>query len=325
VYQSARLGQKCFRNFSGGNAGPQTMRWGVEQSRNLMTVRAASQTGMNKVVKTASVMGIGDYPAVLAIALGAGETTVLKMVNAYSMLANHGRKLVPTLIDSIQDRHGKVIFRADTRPCVRCNAPDWDGKPMPRPAQRTFQLMDPLTAYQVVHILEGVVQRGTATTLRDLGRPLFGKTGTTSGPNDVWFVGGSQDLVAGVYMGHDQPRPLGGYVQGGTVAAPMFKQFARVAMEGMPVVPFRAPNGIRMVRIDRRSGRKVYGGWPNSDPKAGVIWEAFKPESEPRRSMRRIGGSTIKDAPKTKSSGDRKAASTATRDADFLQREGGIY
>jgi penicillin-binding protein 1A len=114
------------------------MRWGVEQSRNLMTVRAASQTGMNKVVKTASVMGIGDYPAVLAIALGAGDTTVLKMVNAYSMLANHGRKLVPTLIDSIQDRHGKVIFRADTRPCVRCNAPDWDGKPMPRPAQRTF-------------------------------------------------------------------------------------------------------------------------------------------------------------------------------------------
>jgi penicillin-binding protein 1A len=131
VFQSVRLGNKCFRNFSGGYAGPHTMRWGVEQSRNLMTVRAASQTGMDKVVKTARAMGIGEYPAVLAISLGAGETTVLKLTNAYAMLANNGRELKPTLIDYVQDRAGKTIWRADTRPCEGCNAKDWNGKPMP--------------------------------------------------------------------------------------------------------------------------------------------------------------------------------------------------
>jgi penicillin-binding protein 1A len=143
-----------------------------------------------------------------------------------------------------------------------------------------------MTAYQMVHILEGVIQRGTAQNLRDLNRPLFGKTGTSTGPTNVWFIGGSADIVAGVYMGFDQPRPMGGYAQGGTLAAPIFKQFAQVAFKDMPVVPFRAPTGIRMVRIDRRSGRKVFGTWPTTDPKAPVIWEAFKPESEPRRSVR---------------------------------------
>jgi penicillin-binding protein 1A len=316
VFQSVRLGNKCFRNFSGGYAGPHTMRWGVEQSRNLMTVRAASQTGMDKVVKTARAMGIGEYPAVLAISLGAGETTVLKLTNAYAMLANNGRELKPTLIDYVQDRAGKTIWRADTRPCEGCNAKDWNGKPMPRPRPRGKQAMDPLTAYQVVHILEGVVQRGTATTLRELNRPLFGKTGTSTGPTNVWFVGGSADLVAGVYLGYDQPRSLGGYAQGGTVAAPIFKQWAQIAMKGAPVVPFRAPAGIRMVRIDRASGRKVFGAWPTAEPKAAVIWEAFKPESEPRRTIRR---EEIAERAKATS---RRAVSG---ESDFLQREGGIY
>jgi penicillin-binding protein 1A len=323
VYQSARLGRKCFRNFSGANAGPRTMRWGVEQSRNLMTVRAASQTGMGKVVATAKAMGIGDYPATLAISLGAGDTTVLKLTNAYAMLANQGRALKPTLIDLIQDRHGAVIYRADMRPCDRCNAKDWDGKPMPRPRPRTKQAMDAMTAYQTVHILEGVVQRGTAQTLRDLNRPLFGKTGTSTGPTNVWFVGGSQDLVAGVYLGFDQPRSMGGYAQGGTVAAPVFKQFAQVAMADMPVVPFRAPPGIRMVRIDRRTGRKVFGAWPTSDPKAAVIWEAFKPESEPRRTIRRASV-TDAAAPRAREGAAERREQRA-RDNDFLQREGGIY
>jgi penicillin-binding protein 1A len=286
VFQSASLGTKCFRNFAGGNAGPQTMRWGLEQSRNLMTVRAANQTGMNKVTKLAKTLGVGDYPNYLSISLGAGDTTVAKMTNAFAILANNGRGVNQTLVDYIQDRNGKIIYRADTRPCVGCKAADWDGRPMPRPPLRTKQLMDPMTAYQMVHILEGVVQRGTAQNLRDLNRPLFGKTGTSTGPTNVWFVGGSADIVAGVYMGFDQPRPMGGYAQGGTLAAPIFKQFAQVAFKDMPVVPFRAPAGIRMVRIDRRSGRKVYGAWPSSEPKAPVIWEAFKPESEPRRSVR---------------------------------------
>jgi penicillin-binding protein 1A len=288
VSQGPGLPQKCFRNFGGSFAGPQTMRWGLEQSRNAMTVRAANQTGMHQVTRLARRLGVGDYPDYLSIALGAGETTVMQMTNAFAILANHGRALKPSLIDYIQDRNGQIIYRNDTRPCERCNMKDWDGQPMPRPPLRTKQLMDPMTAYQMVHILEGVVERGTATRLRSLKRPIFGKTGTTSGPKDVWFVGGTPDIVAGVYLGYDQPRSLGGYAQGGRIAAPIFEDFAKVAFKDVPVVPFRAPAGIRMVRIDRRSGRKVFGAWPTGeDPKAAVIWEAFKPETEPRRSLRR--------------------------------------
>jgi len=145
---------------------------------------------------------------------------------------------------------------------------------------------------------------------------LFGKTGTTSGPTNVWFVGGSPDLVAGLYIGYDQPRSLGGYAQGGTIAAPVWKEFARTALADMPVVPFRIPAGIRMVRIDRASGRRVFSGWPTSDPKAAIIWEAFKPESEPKRTTRKEELELEKalSAPK-RSSGD----------SEFLQREGGIY
>jgi penicillin-binding protein 1A len=323
VYQGAGLGNKCFRNFSGSNAGPQTMRWGVEQSRNLMTVRAANQTGMDQVTRLARLLGVGDYPNYLAISLGAGDTTVMKMTNAFAILANQGKEVKPSLIDYIQDRSGKVIYRADTRPCQGCNAQEWDGKPMPRPPLRTKQLMDPLTAYQMVHILEGVIQRGTAQVLRDLKRPLFGKTGTTTGPTNVWFVGGSAEIVAGIYMGFDQPRPMGGYAQGGTLAAPIFKQFAIAAFKDMPVVPFRAPAGIRMVRIDRRSGKKVFGAWPTDEPKAAVIWEAFKPESEPRRSIRRDQIAERTPTEKAKARPRRVQAKAA--DSDFLQNQGGIY
>ena len=328
VYQGARYGQKCFRNFGGSaGAGPQTLRWGIEQSRNLMTVRAASQTGMKNIVKLAADLGVSEpgkpYSAVLAIALGAGDTTVSRMVNAYSILANNGRALTPTVVDLVQDRRGKLIYRADTRPCEHCNMPEYDGKPMPRPPSRTKQILDPMTAYQIVHITEGVIQRGTATILRDLDRPIFGKTGTTTGPTNVWFVGGSQDLVAGVYLGYDQPRSMGGGAQGGVIAAPIFKAFAKPAMKDMPVVPFRAAGGVRMVRIDRHSGKRVYGAFPNDeDPKAAVIWEAFKPESEPRRS---IGGDVA--APKAVKAkvAAPKAAPKSKSDSDFLQRQGGIY
>jgi penicillin-binding protein 1A len=337
VYQGASLGQKCFRNFSGGYSGPQTMRWGLEQSRNLMTVRTANQIGMDQIVRMSRRMGIGELEPYLANSLGAGDTTVLNMTNAFAMLANHGRELRPSLIDYVQDRSGRVIHRSDNR-CrlmAGCNAPDWDGRPMPRPPLRTRQLMDPMTAFQVVHMLTGVVERGTATILRDLNRPLFGKTGTSTGPNNVWFVGGSADIVAGVYVGFDQPRAMGHYVQGGTFAAPIFRQFAQKAFEGMPVVPFRAPAGIRMVRIDRRSGQRVYGAWPTSDPRASVIWEAFRPESEPRRTVRRDEAAAPEAAAASASRPRRPrpraapaAAAAAPKQAandDFLQREEGIY
>jgi penicillin-binding protein 1A len=319
VYQGANLGQKCFRNFSGGGGGAQTMRWGVEQSRNLMTVRAASQTGMERVVRTIKNMGIGDYKPYLAFALGAGETTVERMVNAYAMLANQGHSLTPKVMDYVQDRNGKVIWPTGWLACQGCNRADWDGKAMPRFPQGR-PAINPMTAYQVVHIAEGVIQRGTATRLRDMDRPLFGKTGTTNGPTNAWFVGGSPDLVAGVYLGYDQPRNLGGYVQGGNTAAPIWRSAMEPILKDMPKTPFAAPAGVRMVRIDRRSGKRVFGGWPTSDPKTAIIWEAFKPETEPRISMRR-------DEMAERAKQDVAATSATRRDTsrDFAGEQGGIY
>lgn len=335
VWQGANLGQKCFRNFTGGGAGPQTMRWGLEQSRNLMTVRAAAESGMDNVTDTLRDMSIGDYPEYLSYALGAGDTTVLKMVNAYSMLVNHGRELKPTFIDFVQNRKGKVIWPAKWKPCQGCRAPDWNGRPMPRFTPAGKQVMDPITAYQVVHMLEGVIQRGTAVTLRELNRPLFGKTGTTTGPTNVWFIGGSPHLVAGLYLGFDQPRNMGGYAQGSSLAAPIFKQFARTAMADMPKTPFTAPAGTRLVRVDRRSGKRVYGAWPSDDPLSPVIWEAFKAETEPKRSIRQEELAVRDDKPKkadeTQSVGAASAANAPSasvgtkRDQEFIQQEGGIY
>ncbi|MDP3906072.1 penicillin-binding protein 1A [Novosphingobium sp.] len=288
VYQGAKLGQKCFRNFDmRGAGGTHTMRWGLEQSRNLMTIRIANDAGMDNVVKTIGDVGIGKYQPYLSFALGAGDTTVLQMTNAYAALANNGVQYTPSLVDFVQDRNGKVIWRADTRRCVQCSMDQWDGKPMPRLGQRGRQVMDPRTAYQVVHMLEGVVTRGTAVVLRDLGLPLFGKTGTTTGPTNVWFAGGSQNIVSSVYIGFDQPRSLGGYVQGGTFAAPIFKQFVQGSRARWSSVPFIAPPGIHMVKVDRVSGKQLFAGSPTNDPKSSIIWEAFKADTEARRTTRR--------------------------------------
>ncbi|WP_448663061.1 penicillin-binding protein 1A [Sphingomonas sp. CJ20] len=324
VWQGAGLGDKCFRNFGNSRgAGPHTLRWGIEQSRNLMTVQAANQVGMDHVVDLIQRVGVSrdKFPPYLSYALGAGETTVMRMVNAYSILVNHGRALNPTLIDFVQNRRGQVIWPENWRPCDRCNARDWDGGAMPRPITRARQVVDAQSAYQIVHITEGVIQRGTATVLRDLDRPLMGKTGTTNGPTDVWFVGGAPQMIGGLYLGFDSPSNLGGYAQGGSIAAPIFKQFAIPAFEGMEKLPFTAPAGIRMVRIDRASGKPVSGAWPSNDPLSPVIWEAFKPESEPRRGRRSPEEEAAAKAV------EKKAAPKADRqsDSDFLQREGGIY
>ncbi len=315
VYQSRALGTKCFRNFGGGYAGAQTMRFGIEQSRNLMTVRIAYNAGMQNVVKLASDLDIGRYDPVLAIALGAGETTPIRLVNAFSILADHGREKKPILFDLVQDRHGHPIFRADTRPCEGCNAPIWQGQAMPRPADTRRQVIDARTAYQVTRMLEGVIERGTATVLRPLGVPIMGKTGTTTGPTDVWFVGGTPRIMAGLYIGFDQPRRLGG-LQGGTFAAPIWRRWFELAHpNGKPEpLPFLAPPGVRMVPIERRSGRRVFGAFPDFDnPRAAVIWEAFKADEEPRRIARA-----------------RDVAPTPGRvrvrtDSDFLRQQGGIY
>jgi penicillin-binding protein 1A len=318
VWQGAGLGNKCFVNFDKRYAGPHTMRWGVEQSRNLMTVRTASQIGMPKVVAMAKKLGVGDFPNYLSIALGAGETTVLRLVNSYAILANQGRSVKPSTIDYVQDRGGRVIYRTDNRCQVmgNCNAPDWDGRAMPRPPSRTRQLIDPMAAFQMVHIMEGVIERGTATVLRDLNRPMFGKTGTTSGPTNVWFAGGTPDIVAGVYLGYDQPRPMGHGAQGGRIAAPIFKQWAQAALKDQPKVPFVAPGGIRWVRIDRATGKRVFGVFPvKEDPKSPVIWEAFQPQTEPRRSYRRSTGDPYDQAEQLQRQREAAARALAARRA----------
>ncbi len=331
VYQGAALGEKCFRNFGGRASGDHPMRWGLEQSRNLMTVHIANDVGMQHVVKTFERVGIGSYKPYLSFALGAGETTVLKMVNAYDALANNGRQYAPTLIDYVQDRNGKVILRADNRRCLDCNMPEWDGKPMPRLEPRGKLVLDPRTAYQTVHMLEGVVQRGTAVVLRDLGLPLFGKTGTTSGPTNVWFIGGSQDIVAGVYLGFDQPRNMGGYAQGGTLAAPIFKQFVQETRHRWSKEPFRAPPGIRMVRIDRRTGKRVFEQWPGNEPKAAVIWEAFKPDTEPRRNTRQDELDAMRTEilemlrRRERGEGAGLGPGRADEPSDFVEEQGGLY
>ena len=333
VYQGAALGQKCFRNFGGeGGSGSHTMRWGLEQSRNLMTVRIANDTGMDKVVRTIKAVGIGNYQPYLSMALGAGDTTAARMANAYAALANHGRQHDQSLVDYVQNRDGKVIWKADNRDCIGCRMAQWDGKPMPRQKPTGRQVMDPRTAYQVVHMLEGVVVRGTALTLADLKLPLFGKTGTTSGPTNVWFAGGSPDIVASIYMGYDQPRSLGGYAQGGRIAAPIFKQFVEATRRRWSDTPFTVPEGIRMVRIDRVSGKQVFGGTPQDDVKqASIIWEAFKPNSEPTRTFR-PEDQNLKDAvldalrkARAAKGGDTPGEDVPVEEGDFVEDKGGIY
>ena len=334
VYQGAGLGQKCFRNFDmRGAGGVHTMRWGLEQSRNLMTVHIANDTGMDRVVRTIDRMGIGKYDPYLSFALGAGDTTVAQMVNAYSALANHGVQYAQSMIDYVQDRSGKVIWRGDTRQCVGCNMADYNGKPMPRLALRGRQVLDARTAYQVVHMLEGVVQRGTATRLRDLGLPLFGKTGTTSGPTNVWFVGGSTNLIGGVYIGFDQPRSLGGYAQGGTFAAPIMKDFIVATRARWDRTPFAAPSDIRMVKIDRATGKRVFEGEPSDDPKSSIIWEAFKADTEPPRVTRQDQLAAERDAilaaiRRLKQAPSKNGAPEGGGEeagADFVEQQGGVY
>ena len=256
--------------------GPSPMRVGIEKSRNLMTVRLAQAVGMNPIIKTAKRFGIvDDMPRELAMALGAGETTLLRLTTAYSMLVNGGKRITPTLIDRVQDRNGKTIFRHDARPCEACRGVEWRAQEPPEPPDTREQIADPVAAYQIVSMLEGVVKRGTGRRVSAVGKPLAGKTGTTNESRDAWFVGFSPDLAVGVYAGFDQPRTLGRQETGSSVAAPIFKYFMEKALADRPAVPFRIPPGIRHVRIDPKTGKLA-------DPNQNVvILEAFRAGTEP--------------------------------------------
>ncbi|MGH1418492.1 MAG: penicillin-binding protein 1A [Hyphomicrobiaceae bacterium] len=256
--------------------GPTTLRIGVEKSRNQMTVRLAQDMGMPIITEYARRFGIyDDLLPVLSMSLGAGETTLLRLTSGYSMLANGGKKITPTLIDRIQDRWGKTIWRHDDRQCDACKAEAWTGQPEPEIPDDRKQIVDPHTAYQITSILEGVIKRGTATSLKKLGRPLAGKTGTTNDEKDAWFVGYSPDLVAGVFVGYDTPRAMGKGQTGGKVAAPIFGAFMDMALKDRPATPFRQPPGIKLVRTNLKTGLRADAG------KKNAIVEAFKPFEGP--------------------------------------------
>ncbi len=274
-------------NFSVGRyRGPITLREALRWSVNTVTVRLAQDIGMPLVGEYTKRFGIYDeLPNYLSYALGAGETTVMRMVTAYSMFANGGRRVKSTLIDRIQDRYGRTIFRHDARECRGCEAPDgWKNQPEPQLVDRREQVLDVMTAYQITSMMEGVVQGGTATVMRDVGKPIAGKTGTTSDGKDVWFVGFSPDLVVGLYLGYDKPRSLGRSAQGGHTAGPIARDFMKLALADKPAVPFKVPAGIKLVRVDSKSGMRAGSGEGGR-----TILEAFKPGTAPSDNYSVIG------------------------------------
>ena len=271
-------------NYSHKFYGPQTLRFGIEHSRNVMTVRLAQDVGMPLIAEYAKRFGVyDDMPTYLSFALGSGETTVMRMVSAYSMFANGGKRIKPTLIDRIQDRYGHTIFKHDQRECRGCQADKWAGQNEPSMVDRREQVLDPMTAYQITSMMEGVVQRGTATVVREVGKPVAGKTGTTNDEKDVWFVGFSPDMTVGVYLGYDKPRQISARATGGGIAAPIVKDFMKLALADKPAVPFRVPPGIKLIRIDPKSGMRIAAGSP------GGLLEAFKPGTAPPDSYSIIG------------------------------------
>src|SRR5213080_4016715 len=226
-------------NYSHKFYGPQTLRFGIEHSRNVMTVRLAQDVGMPLIAEYAKRFGVyDDLPTYLSFALGAGETTVMRMVTAYSMFANGGKRIKPTLIDRIQDRYGHTIYRHDQRECRGCDADQWKKQPEPILVDRREQVLDPMTAFQVTWMLKGVVERGTATVVQEVGKPVAGKTGTTNDEKDAWFIGYTPDLTVGVYIGYDKPRHLARGATGGHLAAPIIKDFLKAALADKPPVQF---------------------------------------------------------------------------------------
>lgn len=276
IDQGNRQGIWRPRNSSRKFYGPSTLRLGLEYSRNLMTVRLAQEMGMDRITEIGRRFGIGDYGETLAYSLGAGETSLLNLTSAYAILVNGGKRITPSLIDRVQDRYGKTIFRTDDRACTGCNAPNWAGQAPPQLDDVREEVIDPRYAYQIVNMLTGVVQRGTARRqMQKVVQTTAGKTGTTNGPNDLWFLGFSPDLAVGVYMGFDQPRTLGAREYGNTGSTPAFADFMAKALEGTPDIPFRTPDGIRFVQVDFTTGL------PGPGDGGLKILEAFVPGTEP--------------------------------------------
>ena len=284
-------------NYGGKFYGPKTLRFGIELSRNVMTVRLAQDVGMPLIAEYAKRFGVyDDLPPYLSFALGAGETTVLRIVAAYSMFADGGRRIKPTLIDRIQDRYGHTVYRHDERECRGCDAEAWKNQAEPVLVDKREQVLDPMTAYQITSMLEGVVQRGTAAGVgfKEVGRPVAGKTGTTNESKDVWFVGFTPNLAVGVYVGYDKPRTLGRTETGGHVSAPIVKEFMKMALVDKPAMPFQPPPGIKLIRVEHASGLRAGPGSGGN-----VILEAFKPGTAPPDNYSTVGYTDSEGRPLT--------------------------
>ena len=272
-------------NYSKGFSGLTTLRQGIEKSKNLMTVRLAQDVGMEKVASIAKRLGVDDnLPPLLSMSLGADDTRLIDMVTAYAVFVNGGKKVTPYLIEQIQDRYGKSLFRNNDSHCIGCKVAHFDpAAPVPEITDDREQVLDELTAYQMVSILQGVVQRGTGARLSRLGKTLAGKTGTTNDTKDAWFIGFSPDMVAGIYVGFDEPRTLGRVETGAAAALPIFYDFMAEALKDKPNLEFRVPKGIRFVRVNPKTGRPA-----TLDDKV-VIMEALKPDFDFNNTQRVIG------------------------------------
>jgi len=311
-------------NYEGKFYGPSTLRFGLEHSRNGMTVRLAQDVGMPLIAEYAKRFGVyDDLPAYLSFSLGAGETTLLRMVTAYAMFDNGGRRVKPTLVDRIQDRYGHTVYRHDERECKDCAAKKWANQSEPSLIDRREQVLDPMTAYQMTSMMEGVVLRGTAggAGFREVGKPVAGKTGTTNDEKDAWFIGYTSDVVVGVYLGYDKPRHLANRATGGALAAPIVREFMKQALADKPGSPFRVPPGIKLIRVDAKTGMRAGPGTEKA------ILEAFKPGTAPPDSYSVVGYGEGGEQGGGGGGGGRAWGAGVSPDADRAVRSGtgGLY
>ena len=276
IDQGADLGKWNPANYTKKFYGLSTMRLGLEKSRNLMTVRLAQMIGIDSIVNQANKLGINDnFSAVLSMALGAGETTLLRLTTAYAMLVNGGKKIETSMIDRVQNRNGKTLLKHDNRMCLNCVQAEWDSNLQPQIIDNRDQLIDPVNAYQVVSMLRGAVTRGTGKKVSVIKKPLAGKTGTTNDSNDTWFIGFSPDLVVGIFVGFDTPKTLGPRETGASVASPMFRDFMQLALDQSDIPPFRIPSRAKLIKVNLKTGNIARKSDKN------VILETFYPGTEP--------------------------------------------
>ena len=280
------------KNSSNKFYGPTPLRTGIEQSRNLMTIRLAQEVGMDVVADYAERFGVYDRMGeFLANALGSEETTLYNMVAAYAMFANGGERVEPTLVDRVQDRYGQTVYRHDTRTCTDCADPGIPQARSPRIVSNRERVMDAVTAYQLTSMMQGVVQRGTASGAINLPVPIAGKTGTTNDARDVWFVGFSSNIAAGCYIGYDQPRGMGRGAYGSSMCGPVFQAFMENAIETYGGSEFDVPEGCEFIKIDRYSGAQL-SAEANGD---FVVSECFREGVDPMFGIMFDGGFAMGD------------------------------